>query len=186
MTTEPVYAHATLAEREAAPHLPQFAVVPARLLRCGRDLSHGAVKMAAWLAGAQGKRAVPCGEHDERADWAINAEFRWTHAEAASALGVTPRCTKQWAAELRGAAILIGDEGRYTLDFGTSPHWFPLDLSQAAELPPAPLASVGRAGELHQQARPRVASRGYSRERRGEAPQGRYRRRCQTFRRSAS
>ena len=115
---------------------PTFAVVPFELVRCGRGLSHGAIKMAAWLMGAQGKRAEPRSGDDDRADWAINAEFWFTNAEAAEGLGVDMRTIKRWTRELKQAGILIGDEDGYVLGFDpTWRRWFPLPLTGAWALP---------------------------------------------------
>ena len=121
---------------------PQFAIVPAGLLRCGRGLSPGAVKMAVWLLGAQGQRTRPCEGGADRYHHAADSAFWWTHPEAASALGVTTRCTRKWAAELRRAGILDGEH--HILDpRGNLPGedkiwdwWIPIDLTQAAELAP--------------------------------------------------
>ena len=121
---------------------PQFAIVPAGLLRCGRGLSPGAVKMAVWLLGAQGQRTRPCEEDADRYHHAADSAFWWTHPDAATALGVTTRCTRKWAAELRRAGILDGEH--HILDpRGNLPGedkiwdwWIPIDLTQAAELAP--------------------------------------------------
>ena len=115
---------------------PDFAMVSAELVRCGGQLSHGAIKLCAFLLGCQHKRAQPRDEDDDRHDWALNAVFWFSHAEAAAALGVDRRTVRRWTRELRQAGILQGEEDYYGLEYDpTWQKWFPLDLTRAAELP---------------------------------------------------
>ena len=99
-------------------------------------MSHGAVKMTAWLIGIQNKRCPPRSETDDRADWAINYEIRFTNAEAAEGLGVDVRTIKRWTRELRQARILIDTGSGCVLGYEPSwQRWFPLPLEGAWALP---------------------------------------------------